>query len=89
MKEIEKGYYIAVSKRPDKKYSIFTKDHKGYKFLLHFGARDYEQFKDSTPLKAFSYKDHGDKDRRRLYFARHGLTSDKTSPKYWSNKYLW
>ena len=34
---------------------------------IHFGDSRYEQFRDSTPLKLYSYLDHKDKERRRNY----------------------
>ena len=85
MIEIEPSYYIQVSTRKNKKYDIY----KNNKYLLSFGDKRYEQFKDSTSIKKYKNQDHNDPNRRRLYFARHGYTQDKTSPKYWSNKYLW
>lgn len=38
---------------------------------ISFGAIGYEQFKDSTPLKLYANKNHGDPKRRRNYFNRH------------------
>jgi hypothetical protein len=83
--DIEPGYKIRLSLRKGKKYDILKND----KYLLSFGASDYEQYKDSTPLKAFSRKDHNDEKRKKLYYKRHGKTSDKSRALYWSNKYLW
>ena len=81
----DKQFFIKKSTRKNKKYDIYKND----KFLLSFGDKRYEQFKDSTPLKEYSKQDHNDEKRRRLYFLRHGKTSDKKTAKYWSNKYLW
>ena len=38
---------------------------------IHFGASDYEQFKDSTGVGKYSSKNHGDSKRRKSYFLRH------------------
>jgi hypothetical protein len=43
---------------------------------VDFGAlkdnkKGYQHYKDSTPLKLYSYLDHNDKDRRDRYRARH------------------
>lgn len=85
MIEIEKGYFIKKSNRNNKKYDIYHND----KYLLSFGDSRYEQFRDSTPIKAFSHLNHNDNKRRELYFKRHGKTNDKKSAKYWANKFLW
>ena len=90
MIEIEKGFYIQKSTRQHKKYDIYKKLKDGtYKYFLSFGDNRYQHFKDRTPIKAFSNLNHGDPDRRKLYYNRHGLTKSKSSSKYWSNKYLW
>ena len=34
---------------------------------INFGDNRYENFKDSTPLKLYSSKNHGDKKRRKNY----------------------
>jgi len=78
-------YEIKVSSRKNKKYDVYK---KGF-YLLSFGDSRYQQYKDKTPLKHYSHLDHKDKERKRLYYARHGRTTDKNSAKYWSNKYLW
>lgn len=85
MKQIEPGYFIQKSTRKNKKYDIY----KNNKYLLSFGDSRYEHYKDSTPLKAWSSLDHNDKERRRLYFARHGHTTNRNTAKYFSNKFLW
>ena len=86
---IEPGYYIARSKMKNKKYSIFTKEGNKYKYLLSFGDKRYQQFKDNTPERLYKNLDHGDEERKKRYYQRHGKTNNKKSPKYWSNKYLW
>ena len=39
---------------------------------IEFGASNYQQFKDSTPLKLFKDKDHKDPERKTKYYKRHG-----------------
>ena len=79
---------FSKSKRKDKKYHVEFKLN-GDDYALDFGGLGYEQYKDSTPLKLYSKLDHGDKERRRRYYLRHGLTNNPLSAKYWSNKFLW
>ena len=78
-------YTIRKSTRLHKKYDVY----KNGKYLLSFGDKRYEQFMDQTPLKAYKHLDHKDPERRRLYYARHGTTTDKNSAKYWANMFLW
>lgn len=86
-KEIEM-YKPFVSKAKNKKYSVFVyKD--GKRKLIHFGDKRYPQFQDTTGVGAYSHLDTKDKERQRLYFIRHGFSNDETSPKYWSNRFLW
>ena len=82
---IEKDYSIAVSTRPHKKYDIYYKE----EYLLSFGDNRYSQYFDSTPIGFYSSINHLDKERRKRYFSRHKKENDKTSARYWSNKYLW
>jgi hypothetical protein len=89
MIEIEKGFFIKKSKMKNKKYDIYVKVDNIYKKLLSFGQLPYEHFKDSTPLKLYTHLNHNDENRRRLYYLRHPRTTDKTSARYWSNRYLW
>ena len=93
----------------------FTRGPKGKKYTahiqsdtrlrkVHFGSADHEHFKDSTPLKLWAKKNHGDSKRRRAYFSRHsaGITGKlkalaheikKSKGKYnariLSHQYLW
>jgi Family of unknown function (DUF5754) len=57
-----------------------TAKHKKYKALVEidgklrwisFGDTRYEQYRDQTPLKLYSYLDHGNKQRREAYLRRH------------------
>ena len=44
---------------------------------IHFGASDYQQFKDSTKLQAYSKKNHSNKERKRRYYLRHSGVENK------------
>ena len=59
----------------------------GRRRLIHFGQKGYQQYHDK--LGHYSNLDHNDKKRRDLYYKRHGQTTDKSSAKYYSHKYLW
>ena len=87
-----------------KKYTAFVKDKKTKKVRrIHFGDRRYEQYKDRTPLKLYSHKNHGTRKRMENYFSRHSGTKKRSvaikkeirknkgkyTPKILSHKYLW
>jgi hypothetical protein len=80
-------YELKVSTRKNKKYDVY----KNGDYLLSFGDKRYEQYKDSTPLKHYSHLDHNDKERRRLYKIRHknDHIDDPNYPGFWSDKFLW
>lgn len=73
--------------------------HKKYKVQLwrngkkiktiQFGDNRYSQYKDKTPLKLYSHKDHLDKKRRASYRARHNLNYEEFSAGRFALKYLW
>lgn len=82
------------STRKYKKYMVKTPN--GH--WVHFGDKRYQQFKDRTPLKLYSYLDHNNKKRRENYLSRAkgirdkegDLTyNNKESPNYYSIHYLW
>ena len=82
------------STRKGKKYSVITPSGK----KIHFGSSSMQQFRDSTGLGIYSYKDHGDKERQKRYLARAKGIRDKNgnltwknkeSPNYYSIRYLW
>ena len=51
-----------------KKYNAVIQNKKtGREVRIPFGARGYEHYKDSTDLKLYSSKDHGDHKRRKNY----------------------
>jgi len=56
---------------------------------IQFGDNRYQQYRDKTPLKLYSHKDHLDKKRRRSYRARHNLIYKPFSPGRFSLRYLW
>ena len=84
---------IERSNRKNKKYVAILKSDPTKK--IHFGAikpdgTPYEQFKDKTPLKAFSSYDHNDKKRRDNYNARHKNNIKKGfNAGYLSSIFLW
>jgi hypothetical protein len=92
-------YKLEKSKRKNKKYVAIFDNGKS----IHFGARGYDQYRDSTGIGAYSSRDHGDHQRRRSYFLRHSGVDKKTkaiknemkksrgriTAKILSHKYLW
>ena len=87
-----------------KKYTAYVRNNKTKKNRkISFGHRDYPQYRDSTPLKYYSYKNHGDKQRMSRYFSRHSGTvkrgkaiekekrnsNGKYTAKLLSHIYLW
>jgi hypothetical protein len=78
-------YVIKRSTRKDKKYMAVFSDGRP---TVHFGDNRYEQYRDSTPLKIYSYLDHNDEKRRTAYFSRHGK-AERYSAKWFSHKFLW
>jgi len=76
-------YEFKKSTRKNKKYDVYKKGD----YIVSFGDSRYEQYFDKIGL--YSNKDHNDKERRRLYYARHGKTAEKETPKWFSHKYLW
>ena len=95
---------IIKSTQKGKKYTAIVRDNETKKERkISFGAIGYEQFKDSTPLKLYKSKDHGDVKRKRNYFSRHSgvktkvealsneiaKSGGKYNPKILSHKFLW
>lgn len=79
------------SKTKNKKYDAILRNKITYKLkYVPFGDVRYEQYHDQTPLKLYSYLDHGDKKRRDLYYERHSKDiNNKFSSGYFSYHYLW
>ncbi len=86
------------------KYKVTVQNNKTRKKrTIKFGHKDYEQFRDSTPLGYYSWKNHGTKKRKDAYFSRHSGTKKKGeaikkefkksrgkyTPKILSHIYLW
>lgn len=78
----------------NKKYKVILSNGK----TVQFGNKNYEQYKDSSPLKIYSNKNHLDVDRKKKYLKRHSsirlkdgskAINKKYSPSWLSKKYLW
>ena len=82
-------YIFSKSNRKNKKYKVVVKFKSKPDETYHFGQLGYAQYRDSTPLKLYSSKDHLDKKRQKSYFARFGKDAKRYSAKYFSHKYLW
>jgi len=94
---------IERSTHKGKKYMAIVRSATGSERKVHFGAIDYEQYRDSTPLKLYKSKNHMDGRRRMLYFSRHSGVRTKAAalrkeikksggvytPKILSHRYLW
>ena len=82
------------SKLKNKKYSVITP--KGV--TVHFGDKNFQHFRDTTPLKLYSDLNHNNIKRQKSYCKRSANIKDKKgnltknnkeSPNYFSRKYLW
>lgn len=63
-----------------KKYTACVKNKQTRKSrTLHFGDSRYEQYKDSTPNRKYTNKNHGSTKRRRAYYLRHSGTPSKAA----------
>ena len=80
-------YRPFVSKSKNKKYAVYVLDKKDNPKLIHFGDKRFNHFRDE--LGHYKYLDTNDKERRRLYFARHGTTKDINTARFWANRILW
>ena len=61
-----------------KKYTAHIKNISTRKVRkMHFGHKDYQQYRDSTNLKLYTRKNHGDIKRMRRYFSRHSGTKKR------------
>ena len=69
---------IEKSKARNKKYTAFVYNINSKRTRkIHFGDTRYQQYKDTTPLKYYSYKNHFEKKRKSNYFNRHSGTKSK------------
>ncbi len=70
-----------------KKYTAHVRNKKSQKTRkIHFGAKDYPQYKDRTPLKLYAYKNHNTRKRMRNYYSRHSGTKIEKKQLSWKNK---
>jgi len=87
-----------------KKYTAYVLNRQTRKTRkIHFGDNRYQQYKDRTPNKLYTRKNHGNRKRMRRYFTRHSgkgtragaITKEKRksggmyTPKLLSHIYLW
>lgn len=79
---VKDGITFTRSPRKNKKYMALYNDGK----IIHFGDSRYQHYHDKIGL--YSYLDHNDENRKRLYKARHKVKS-KRSAGYLSMHYLW
>ena len=89
-------YDYEKSTKKNKKLMVVVKLKNGKTKTIHFGDSSMEQFKDKTGI--WKSKDHGDKERRKLYKSRaSGIKNKKgeltyklpTSANYHSYNVLW
>lgn len=96
---------IKFKKGPSpKKYTAFVKNKKTKKVRkIHFGDKNYPQYKDRTPLKLYKHKDHKTIKRMHNYYNRHSGTKSRKAgikkeinkssgyynAKILSHKFLW
>jgi len=83
----------------DKKYKVIIYKKNGKKIkTVQFGNKNFDQYYDNTPLKLYSFKDHLDKYRRRLYRDRHSKIKNNKgeyvhkiefTPSWFSMNFLW
>lgn len=80
------------SKKANKKYDAILEHKKNGKIkYVPFGDKRYSNFRDLTGLNLYPKLLHGDKNRRRLYRARHknDLKKGYYSPGYFSYYITW
>ena len=80
------------STRKNKMYSAILENKKTKrKIRVHFGHNTMENYQDKTGLNLYPHLIHGDKERRRLYRARHKvyLKDGYYSSGFFSYNYLW
>lgn len=80
------------SKVAGKMYDAIIENRKTKKIItIPFGSTDYENFRDLTGLNLYPHLIHGDRERRRLYKARHKhhLRPGYYSPSWFSMTQLW
>ena len=73
------------SPRATKKYRVRLSDGR----LVDFGSSSHQHYRDVTPLRLWSSKDHLDVRRRSLYYTRHNIDYEPFSADWLSKRYLW
>lgn len=61
----------------DKKYTATVRSKDGSIRKIHFGAKGYQQYRDSTPLGLYKSDNHGDFKRMQRYYSRHSGTKSR------------
>ena len=69
-----------------KKYSVYVMRNDRPR-LIHFGDSRHQQFRDR--LGHWAHLDHGDTERRRRWYARHGRSDDPNTALFWASRILW
>jgi hypothetical protein len=96
---------VKIERGPrNKKYTAYVKNKRTKKVRkIHFGDKNYAQYKDRTPLKLYAHKNHNTRKRMQNYYKRHsgtttrekGISKEKKksnnnyNAKILSHKYLW
>ena len=88
--KLYKPFYDPNVTLKNKKYSVYVKNDRGDKKLIHFGQIGYQQYEDKVSGR-YSSDDHHDKKRRDNYRRRHNndKIKNRNYPGYWSYNYLW
>jgi hypothetical protein len=61
-----------------KKYTAHVRNKETRKTRkIHFGDRNYQQYKDRTPLKLYAHKNHNTRKRMQNYYSRHSGTKNR------------
>lgn len=70
---------VSLKRGPNSKKYTATVKHLASKKLrtIHFGDKNYEQFRDRTKHGLYSYKNHGDKKRQENYYYRHSKEKNR------------
>ena len=70
---------IKIEKGPrNKKYTAHIKNKGTQKIRkIHFGDKNYQQYKDRTILKLYARKNHNTRKRMQNYYKRHSGTSNR------------
>lgn len=74
-----------ISPISNKKYRVYLDNGRH----VDFGSKSYQQYRDTSPLKAYSHLDHLDKARRDRYYARHKKDYPPYSADWLSKRFLW